>query len=383
MASWSRFRHGGKFLAASGLCQCLIYGRRVATNIRTGAAPHRTPVPTGPDGSSRPLFPSRRRRSNPARRTPDPQRLVVGVDAGGTSTRCVVSTMHGMIVGRGTSGGANSNSSSGDAAAHLGAALRAALEGLDRSAVAGGVFGIAGAASAPARARRLAQRAWAACGLTGSPEVVGDLVVAFAAGTVQRRGTVLICGTGAVAAAIHDGAVVGRCDGYGWLLGDEGSAVWLGREAVRAALAAVDGRGEPTLLADSVPARLLGPHRPHDPAEVQRAMVTTVYSGAPADLGVLAPIVCRQAEAGDRVSGRLADTAAQRLLAAVEAVHREQDGGPIVLCGSVLSAGPIADAVRAGLTARYGTRPLTTGDGALGAAGLAIRTYGGARTAHT
>lgn len=57
---------------------------------------------------------------------------------------------------------------------------------------------------------------------------------------------------------ISDGAIVQRADGYGWLVGDEGSAVWLGREAVRAALAAYDGRGSPTLLTESVPRALLG-----------------------------------------------------------------------------------------------------------------------------
>lgn len=229
----------------------------------------------------------------------------------------------------------------------------------------------------------MANAAWDACGLGGAPTVVSDIVVAFAAGTVARSGTVLIAGTGAVAAAVRDGAVVRRCDGYGWLLGDEGSAVWLGREAVRAALAARDGRGEPTALADAVPRALLGPAAPRDPEDTAQAIVRAVYAAAPADLGRLAPVVSAQAAAGDPVARRITDVAAQRLLEAVDAVRPAPDRRePVVLAGSVLREGPVADAVRAGLRDRFGIEPRHAHDGALGAAALALRAYGGAGAAH-
>lgn len=308
------------------------------------------------------------------------RRLVVGVDAGGTSTRCVVTTLDGTPVGRGHADGANQHSSTGDPAENLTTALREALQGVDPAEVAGGVFGMAGAGGAGyARAQELADSAWPACGLDGSPTVVADIVVAYASGTTAPSGIVLIAGTGAVAAAVHDGAITARCDGYGWLLGDEGSAVWLGREGVRAALAAGDGRGEPTSLAEAIPRALLGRHRPRDPAETAQAVVRTIYGGAPADLGRLAPVVCGQSASGDTVARKLTDMAAERLLEAITAVTPYPGwSGPIVLAGSVLESGPVADAVRAGLVERGGDRPLEARDGALGAAGLAIRQYGGA-----
>ncbi|WP_307796634.1 N-acetylglucosamine kinase [Actinomadura barringtoniae] len=183
---------------------------------------------------------------------------VIGIDAGGTKTRCVVLTLGGALAGSGTGPGANPNSG-GDTAGALTTALRDALGDLDRSHILTGVFGIAGAGSAgrPA-AVSAARRAWQAVGLRGSPAVVTDIAVAFAAGTNEAKGIVVFSGTGAGAAVISDGAIVQRADGYGWLVGDEGSAVWLGREAVRAALAAYDGRGSPTLLTESVPRALLG-----------------------------------------------------------------------------------------------------------------------------
>jgi N-acetylglucosamine kinase-like BadF-type ATPase len=362
-----RFRHGGKFLAAACACQWLIYGHRVATSSRADVSGRRAHIISRPGTRTR--HASRRPR----------RRLVVGVDAGGTSTRCVITTLDGTPVGRGHGGGANQHSSTGDPAESLATALKEALYGVDPGEVAGGVLGIAGAGGAGlARARQLADTAWLASGLTGSPTVVSDIVVAFASGTTAPSGIVLIAGTGAVAAAIEDGAVSARCDGYGWLLGDEGSAVWLGREGVRAALAAGDGRGEPTGLAEAIPRALLGRKRPRDPADIAQAVVRTIYGGAPADLGRLAPVVCGQSAAGDAVARNLTDMAAERLLAAVGAV-RPHPGwtGPIVLAGSVLSSGPVADAVRAGLAREHGDLPLAAEDGALGAATLAIREFGG------
>ncbi|HEX2314897.1 MAG TPA: BadF/BadG/BcrA/BcrD ATPase family protein, partial [Thermomonospora sp.] len=187
---------------------------------------------------------------------------MIGVDAGGTKTRVAVLTLGGALAGSGTGPGANPNSG-GDTAGALTTALRAALGDLDRSLVLNGVFGIAGAGSAgrPA-AVAAARRAWHTMGLHGSPAVVTDIAVAFAAGTSAPEGIVVFSGTGAGAAVINDGRIVQRADGYGWLVGDEGSAVWLGREAVRATLAAIDGRGEPTLLAESVPRALLGAAAP-------------------------------------------------------------------------------------------------------------------------
>lgn len=360
-----RFRHGGKFLAATCACQWLIYGRRVATSSRVDVSGRRAHV------ISRPGTRTRHATRRPRRR------LVVGIDAGGTSTRCVVTTLDGTPVGRGHADGANQHSSTGDPAANLAKALREALSEADPAEVAGGVLGMAGAGGAGyARARELADSAWLACGLTGSPTVVTDVVVAYASGTTAPSGIVLIAGTGAIAAAVHDGAITARCDGYGWLLGDEGSAVWLGREGVRAALRAGDGRGEPTTLADAIPHALLGRQRPKDPAETAQAVVRKTYGGAPAELGRLAPVVCGQSTAGDPVARKLTDTAAERLLDAVSAVTPDPAwSGPVVLAGSVLESGPVADAVRTGLVERYGVLPLQAGDGALGAASLAMRQY--------
>ncbi|MBC6456798.1 ATPase [Actinomadura sp. HBU206391] len=360
---------------------------------------------------------------------------MVGIDAGGTSTRCAVMTLSGALAGSGSGPGANPNSG-GDTAGALTTALSAAVGDLDRSLILNGVFGIAGAGAAgrPA-AVTAARRAWRAVGLRGSPAVVTDIAVAFAAGSSAPEGIVVFSGTGAGAAAISDGAIKRRADGYGWLVGDEGSAVWLGREAVRAVLAAYDGRGAPTLLAESVPRALLGAARltalgvpvvrsarhghgfrtsretsrgrtpamvmaglggggvqqvqPGPTATLERPIVTPnvaltqaiikeVYGRPPAALGRLGPVVSAAALAGDPVARRIADEAAEWLLMDVAAVRSAIDVGspPVVMAGSVLGSGPVSDAVHAGLRERFAVDPTRAGDGALGAAGLALRRLG-------
>ncbi|GAA1769244.1 BadF/BadG/BcrA/BcrD ATPase family protein [Streptomonospora arabica] len=304
------------------------------------------------------------------------QQVVVGLDAGGTSTRCAAVSPEGGLLGYGRAPGAN-NLSGGDPAAALAQALRGALSGIPGAEVSHAVFGLAGAATAGReRSAEVAQEAWDGLGLPGAPRVTDDIAVAFAAGSAADVGAVLIAGTGAVAARVRSGAVVRRSDGNGWLLGDEGSAVWLALAGLRAALAALDGRGGPTSLCERLAARLKVPA--HDPA----ALVRAAHARAPAELGGLAPEVGAAAAAGDPAAVRVVADAARHLLASLAAVEPGVGGEPVVLAGGVLEEGPVADAVRDGLRERGCAEPLRAADGALGAAGLALRDRGSPPQAH-
>jgi glucosamine kinase len=322
---------------------------------------------------------------------------VVGIDAGGTHTRAAIMTLDGVVAGYGSGPGANFNSG-GDIANALTGALTTALADLDPRHVVGGVFGIAGAGAAGRpRAVAAANSAWQAAGIDGEPDVVTDIAVAFAAGTGASAGIVIFAGTGAGAAVINDGVIERRADAYGWLVGDEGSAVWVGREAVRAALRAFDGRGAPTVLAETVPRAMLGEAAEPllaalDPRivasggeicpissgpDLPQAIVKEVYGKPPAALGKIAPLVSSAAEAGDPVACRIIEEAAAMLLADVDAVRPALDGlaepSGLVVAGSLLEQGPMADTVRRGLKSRFGAEPMPAGDGAIGAARLAVR----------
>ena len=117
-----------------------------------------------------------------------------------------------------------------------------------------------------------------------------------------RPGIVVASGTGSFAVGGNDVGSLRRAGGNGFLLGDEGSAYWLGREAVRAALADVDGTGPPTALRQLIERRT-GLDLP--------ALVRKVH-GNPGDrsfLAGLAPLVAAAGGGDLAASGAAAGTA--------------------------------------------------------------------------
>jgi N-acetylglucosamine kinase-like BadF-type ATPase len=299
--------------------------------------------------------------------------LVLGLDAGGTHTRALAVTLDGEIAGRGAASGANIRSSGGNPKERFAAALTAALGGLDPAEVSAGVFGVAGAGAAGAGVvRAAADMAWWSLGLGGRPRVVTDLEVAFVSGTPEPDGMLLLAGTGAASAALKGRRIVRRCDGYGWLLGDEGSAVWLGLRGVRAALDAQDGRGAPTRLH----ADLAGHFGLDHDADLAQPLIARLHAADPAHLGALAPLVTRAATAGDQVALDLVGAAADRLVAGVHAVAGGRPAGELVLAGALLAAGPVRSAVMGRLSGAP-LRIRDAGPGAAGAAALAIATVRG------
>jgi N-acetylglucosamine kinase-like BadF-type ATPase len=334
-----------------------------------------------------------------------PSPLLLGIDAGGTMVRAVVADANGRVVGSGQSTGANPVSLPlGTVAGHVLAAVRAALAGTDPERVAAGVLGVAGIGRfSRADAAEALRRTWERSGLRCAVQMLPDPVVAFAAGTPQPRGTVLVGGTGTIAARISDGAVTSRIDGNGWLVGDDGSGFWLGRQAVRAVLAELDGRGEPTVLRYAVLATLTGSDRlPAGPAEQRDLLRGAVYDGPPIRLARLAMLVPAAAEAGDQVAQLIVDRAVTLLAETADALLSREaataplsggtadalpsrepadaaggPGGPLVLAGSLLTAaGPIRREVHRRLSERYGRAPVVAGEGAGGAAWLAVRGLG-------
>jgi len=288
--------------------------------------------------------------------------LVLGVDAGGTASRAVVATSDGEILGRGSAGPGNPTSVGCRAARSIGTAIRAALGDRDPRAVRAGVVGIAGIGilADPAISAAFAAE-WTATGLTCPVATVGDAVTAFAAGTPAASGAVLIAGTGAVAARIENGRITRTVDGLGWLLGDEGSGLWLGLQAIRAAARS------PASTQDGLVAKIAA----HTGAGSRDELVHWAGRQPPPAFAALAPLVCASAQAGDPLARRLTTEAGTRLLATLGEL--DPLTGPVVLAGGLLTADtPVRETVLTGLSSR-GTPAATSRDPAVGAAWLAIR----------
>ncbi|MEU4801038.1 BadF/BadG/BcrA/BcrD ATPase family protein [Actinosynnema sp. NPDC023587] len=294
--------------------------------------------------------------------------FVVGLDAGGTSTRALVLDLDGTRLGAGVAGGANPNSHPPElAAAHVNRALSAALDGLDAAKVESGVLGMAGSSKLtdPAVAA-LFERAWTSAGLRCPMRVITDCEAAFATGSASPDGTVLVAGTGSIAATITDHRLTATAGGYGWLLGDEGSAYWLGREAVRATLRALED-DRPDALTRAV-LNLAGiPPRPA--REAARHLITEANRVAPIVLAHYAPLVTAHAAAAS-AGAIIAEAVA--ILADLALTGRPDSADtPIVLVGSLVHAHPLGTLLRAELTARTRAPVRIATESSAGAAWLA------------
>jgi N-acetylglucosamine kinase-like BadF-type ATPase len=307
--------------------------------------------------------------------------LVLGLDVGGTSTRVLAVTARGVRRGAGRAAGGNPTGLGPErAAAALAEAVEQALTGLDPAAVRQVVVGLAGGGALPSGedlpGGEIFARTWERLGIRGPVAYEPDPLIAFTAGTDAPEGSLLLSGTGAVAIAVKDHAMATRSDGHGWLLGDRGSGFWLGRRAVIAAMADLDGEGPATPLTALVVEALR--IKPAGDRLVARDLVAAVMAGPPTDLARLAPLLTTACAAGDPVAQAVADRATEHLATSLATVRGPAAATPIVLAGSILThPTPVADRVRRMLAERWPAAPVSEAlDGAAAAAWLALARLG-------
>ena len=293
--------------------------------------------------------------------------VVVGIDAGASKTRAFAVDRSGAVIGRGAGGGANLLSSP-DPAGSIGAALAESLAGASAEAV---VLSCAGGDRDADRERGRAILAQLV-GPATRVDVTGDGVAALYAGNPAGCGVVLISGTGSIAFGRNEEGDERRAGGWGYLIGDEGSAVWLGLEGLRAAAHHTDGRGAATDITAhvlrelgvaafmDVLAHLYG--RPHPAPAVLAATRAVARAAADAD-AIAVSIVRRGAHALARA-------------ASVVALELRLESGPVYLAGGAFESLPSLErAVRSellGMMPRATVEPVSE-EPAMGAARLAMR----------
>jgi N-acetylglucosamine kinase-like BadF-type ATPase len=201
--------------------------------------------------------------------------------------------------------------------------------------------------------------------------VVNDALVALEAGQPGGPGVVIISGTGSIAYGRNRAGRAARAGGWGYLLGDEGSGFWLGRQALRAVVRSSDGRGPHTNLTPLVLAHY-GVAHPQD-------LVREIYDGRfqPSTVAALAAAVSGAADDGDEFALHLVDTGARELSLAARSVCDQLDltHGPVVLAGGMFRAVPrLRHRVIAHLTGRWPGMRVTPleGEPVAGAVSLAL-----------
>jgi N-acetylglucosamine kinase len=261
----------------------------------------------------------------------------LGIDGGGTKTAAVLIDRSGREIARAGSGPSNYYSV-GQATAE--ASLREAihqilsLAGLTASEITAIGLGMAGVDRPGDREIIRAMLSRIAC--FSCVVITNDAEAALVGGVGRRYGVVLIAGTGAIAYGVNTRGEVRRADGWGYLIGDEGSALWIGQQGLRAVVRAHDGRGPDTALEGLLVSQLDLPNT--------GALVKLVYAddfGVP-HLAGLAPLVSQAAVSGDPVAQGILREAGGRLSETVCAVIRRLDmvdeSFDAVLMGGVLQA---------------------------------------------
>jgi glucosamine kinase len=247
---------------------------------------------------------------------------LLGIDAGGSATRAVL-VADGQVTERFTAPPMNALLS-GDLTDRL-----AELIGAAGATAAGvGMPGLRSPADAARLGAELTRRA-------GHPvRVTWDGETAWLGAFGAAPGIAVFAGTGSGALGC-DGERWARAGGHGFLLGDEGSAYWIGRAAANAALRWEDGMGGSAALRDAVVAasgrdlaRLIDDVHSH-PAERGR-------------LASLAPVVTALA-GEEETARRIALEAAGHLAELAAAVGRRLGPLPVSGTGGVLRAPVIWD----------------------------------------
>ncbi|OHC08599.1 MAG: hypothetical protein A2545_09035 [Planctomycetes bacterium RIFOXYD2_FULL_41_16] len=276
------------------------------------------------------------------------KRCVLCIDGGGTKTVCVLATLDGKVIGRGSGGTTNPNLVSAlEINETLQKAIQEAIQNLPElqiEAVCGGIAGVGASEekqvevsnvigqilSTPPFCHALSKRFNPSVNI----EVVSDVVITLVAGVGKRHGIVAISGTGSV---VYGETVKGqriKVGGWGYLL-DEGSGYAIGRKAIKEILRAYDANGKTTLLAQKV----LNVWNLSSMQDV----VNYIYQKTtkPTDIANLAKIVNSAASAGDESAKDILRKTAKDLYfniaAAIKQIDFGKEGATLVLSGGVLT----------------------------------------------
>jgi len=274
---------------------------------------------------------------------PGRQRILLGVDGGGSKTLALVASLDesdGMtLIGRGHGGPSNLRLSGKERS--LNSLDRAVDEALEEAGIAGryvdyAVLALAGSTS-PDVQRDV--NYWAASRkLSSHLEIVHDALPVLAKGTPGNWGIALIVGTGSVAVGIDsDGRSVAK-GGWGHWFGDKGSGFYLGDLALAAVAEASDEMGPETILSSLILNKL--------ETDNPRAILKEVSAGDDTRRAVasLAPIVLDAAAQNDKVAIRIVNAAVTevvKLVAAVAKALEFKEPYPLALAGGVVCSSQI------------------------------------------
>lgn len=257
----------------------------------------------------------------------------LGVDGGGSKTIAVIADEIGRIKGRGTSGCGNHQLGAELAERSIRHAVGEALAeaGLRPQDISFASFGLAGA---DREADFVVLRPMVGALGFANYHIVCDTVIAMRAGTRQRAGVVLICGSGTNSYGMNaDGEEI-QIGGFGYEFGDFGGGYALAVEVFRTVIRAWEGRENSTVLT-ALTLEALGfssvekmfHHFLDEERRIPHSLAKLLFQAAPED------------QAARRILEQQGIELGTAACAVIRRLGMQDDSFDVVLAGSVLTRG--------------------------------------------
>jgi len=251
------------------------------------------------------------------------EKLLIGVDGGGTKTEFVLFDSEGHIRKRVVLGGSNPNVCGMDKCFET---LQAGIDGFlsehKVSAVYCGLAGFLSGSNGPtilAHLRKCYPDITVGCN--------GDILSVAASAHREDNCITAICGTGSIVCAVQNKSIR-RVGGWGYLFDHKGSGYDIGRDAFTAALAERDGIGSKTLITDIIEKRL---------GSTVWDSINFIYSRGTSYIASFAGVVFDAAAAGDRLALEILQSNFKELAEKVRFASKLGGGTEsLVIAGGVL-----------------------------------------------
>ena len=256
-------------------------------------------------------------------------KLVMGIDGGGTKTDIVLADLRGTIIKKVKAGPASLRNTG------IEKSCENILKGIDKLSEVDGEI-VSTFVGFPALQEEYSNRKEHIedCldkEISGDVKIGSDQLVAFKSGTESDKGIVVIAGTGGVVRGFN-GEKSEKVSGWGYLA-DEGSAFWVGLKAYRKITKQLDGRGEKTLITEIV-------FKEWD-LEDGNELNKRIYKNPIESLPELSIMVDYAQRGGDKIATRILEEAANEIFEGVELVAKKLNlhQFPLILVGGMFKSG--------------------------------------------
>lgn len=233
------------------------------------------------------------------------QRLLIGIDGGGTHSTAVAAWPDGRIAAVTEGGGLNFHNSGVETVRHR---LEDMADALCRQSGCEAEEICVGMSALDAPADEATTRLFAAGKLRQDQlDLQSDAYIALMGFTLGQPGVIVICGTGSMLLMLDGQGRQRAAGGWGYLLGDAGSGYTLAREGLLAVIDAFEGAGPATpLTADAL--QYFG-------ADAPRGLIDCIYApdATTAGMAGFARHVLARAEEGDPAARGILGRNMQRL----------------------------------------------------------------------